>query len=306
MRDQASELRSLVSGTVAKWTDSVGSPPCMAVLLGARGGVGTTTLSVNTSVALAQLGHRVVLVDAHLGRSDIAPMCRIREQYGVFDLLAARRDIHEVLEPGPLGVQVLPGTWGAADSTELSAYSKQRLVSRLLTLGPYADWIIVDAGNQSGPLLNSLCQAAQTVLLVTSPETISVMDAYATIKTLIRESFAPTLQLVINQSASESVSQDVQSRIATSCERFLRFPVKPATIVPLDEQVGAAAELGVSLMTKAPVSRAARAVELLANALASDYEKGQQAKRSTERFDASKEEQPPQPHSLPREQRASL
>ena len=275
MNDQASELRSLVNASTALWPEPASDPPRMAVLVGAKGGVGATTLSVNVSVALAQLGHRVVLVDAHLGRSDIAAFCRVRERYGIYDLLAARRDIHEILEPGPLGIQVLPGTWGPEDSSELSSFSKQRLVSRLLTLGPHADWIVVDTGNQAGALLASLCQAAQTVLMVTSPETISVMDAYTTIKTLVHDSFAPSMRLIVNQATNDQVSRDVQTRIAKSCERFLKLPLGDGGAVPLDDHVISAAEIGVPLMTKSPTCRAARAIERLAATLAADFERGQ-------------------------------
>lgn len=275
MNDQASELRSLVSAAATPWAEPNLSPPCMAVLVGAKAGVGTTTLSVNVSIALAQLGHRVVLVDAHLGRSDVAEMCRMRERYGIFDLLTARRDIHEVLEPGPLGIQVLPGTWGPEDPAEISQFSKQRLVSRLLTLSPHADWIVVDAGSQSGALLADLCQAARTVCMVTSPDTISVMDAYATIKSLVQGSFLPSLRLVVNQATSQHVSDEVNARLAKSCERFLRLPLGAGVAVPLDDQIISAAEMGGLLMTKSPTSPAARAVEKWVTSMVADFETGQ-------------------------------
>ena len=286
MNDQASELRSLVSATATPWAEPNLSPPYMAVLVGAKAGVGTTTLSVNMSIALAQLGHRVVLVDAHLGRSDVAEMCRMRERYGIFDLLAARRDIHEILEPGPLGIQVLPGTWGPEDPAEISQFSKQRLVSRLLTLSPHADWVVVDAGSQSGTLLADLCKAARTVCVVTSPETISVMDAYATIKSLVQGSFVPSLRLVVNQATSQHVSDDVNTRLTKSCERFLRVPLGTGFTVPWDEQIISAAEVGGLLMTKSPTSPAARAVEKLVTSLVANFETGQKGVAVARSFDS--------------------
>jgi len=161
MRDQAEELRSLVLKSIKPQGLRDARTPCVVAAIGGKGGVGTTTFSVNLSVALAQLGHRVVVVDAHLGRSDVAALCRLRERYGIFDVLAARRDIHEVLEAGPAGIQVLPGTWGPEHLTEISKFSRQRFMKRLKNLGPHTDWIVVDAGSQVGPFMTSLCQMAQ-------------------------------------------------------------------------------------------------------------------------------------------------
>ena len=264
MRDQADELRSMVLrsvGTSARQSDNT---PHMLAVVGGKGGVGTTSIAVNLSVALAQIGHRVVIVDGNLGSSDVAALCRLRERYGIMDVLSARRDIHEVLEAGPVGIQVLPGSWAAEDLHEETQYSRQRFLQRLHLLGPYADWIIIDAGSQMRPFATDLCQNAKQILLVTCPDTVSVMDAYATIKTLVRQTVVPSIRTIVNQTIDELASRAIHDRIGSSCERFLHLSIEMGGIIPLDEHVNSAAEIGVPFMTKSPTCLAARAVEKLA------------------------------------------
>ena len=111
MVDQATELRKLVSQADRDPADEAGRVPRLLVLSGGKGGVGVTTLAVNLSVALSRRGNRVVLVDADLYRADVATLCGLEERGNVADVLSARRDIHEVLQRGPAGIQVVPGLW---------------------------------------------------------------------------------------------------------------------------------------------------------------------------------------------------
>ena len=264
MRDQAEELRSMVLKSVNKNAIAGGETPHTVAVIGGKGGVGTTTVAVNLSVALAQFGHRVVIVDAHLGRSDVAALCRLRERYGICDVLTARRDIHEVLEPGPVGIHVLPGTWAPEETNEISAFSHKRFAQRIRTLGPYADWVIFDTGSQIQSLTIALCEIADRALIVTNPDTLSVMDAYATIKTLVHQCIAPSICSIVNQATDGDVSREAHERIARSCERFLQLQLNSTCALPLDEHVAEAAEIGVPVMTKSPTCSAARAIERLA------------------------------------------
>ena len=271
MRDQAEELRSLVLKSIGLQSSRDVQTPCIVAAIGGKGGVGTTTFSVNLSVALAQLGHRVVVVDAHLGRSDVAALCRLRERYGIFDVLAARRDIHEVLEAGPVGIHVLPGTWGPEAFTEISKFSRQRFMQRLKTLGPHTDWIIVDAGNQVGPFMTSLFQVVQRAFLITSPDTVSVMDTYATIKMLVQQADVPPICTVVNQTTNVELGREIHQRIANSCQRFLQFHIGAAGEIPLDPNIVTAAEIGVPFITKSPTCPAARSFERIATRMTAEF-----------------------------------
>jgi MinD-like ATPase involved in chromosome partitioning or flagellar assembly len=111
MQDQADELRQLVLRSAAAARHPAAPPPPLIVLHGAKGGVGTTSLAVNLAVSLARAGRRAVLVDADFHQPDATALCGLSDGDSVADVLAGRRTVHEVLQPGPAGIQVVPGLW---------------------------------------------------------------------------------------------------------------------------------------------------------------------------------------------------
>ena len=91
----------------------------LVVVAGGKGGVGATTIAVNLAVALARQGRRAVFVDADLDHGGNSRLAQHPERGSVLDVLAGRRSVHEVLERGPLGMQVLSGAWAAGAPVEL-------------------------------------------------------------------------------------------------------------------------------------------------------------------------------------------
>lgn len=146
MTDQANELRRLVLRAGRTAPAAEGPRPQLVVVLGGKGGVGTTTIATRLAMALAQDGRRTVLIDADLDGPDVAALLRIEERHTLADVLLGARTVHEVLVRGPAGLLVAPGPWGRAATLERLTAAHERLVSELLALGPHAEHVIVDAG----------------------------------------------------------------------------------------------------------------------------------------------------------------
>ncbi len=272
MVDQAAELRKLVVRAVRETTTDTGPSPRLLVLSGGKGGVGVTTLAVNLAVALSGQGARVVLVDADLYRADIATLCGIDERGNVADVLAARRDIHEVLHRGPSGIQVIPGLWAPGHPADFSETAQQRLLRQLGTLQRHADLIVLDVGNGGNEVVRRFWRAADEVLLVTTPDSLSVMDSYATIKRLAGAEENLTIRLVVNKAADQSVADDVHRRINVSCQRFLGFQIDRLGNLPPDDNVELAAGATRPFIVSAPESIAAQAVDQMAGQLVSEIQ----------------------------------
>ena len=74
MIDQATELRKLVLRAMRAQPITTGPPPRLIAVTGGKRDVGVTTIAVNLSVAMAEQGARVVIVDADAHRSDVAAL----------------------------------------------------------------------------------------------------------------------------------------------------------------------------------------------------------------------------------------
>jgi flagellar biosynthesis protein FlhG len=272
MHDQANDLRRLVRQAISSGNEASANRPKLIVVSGGKGGVGTTTVAVNLAVALVRRGSRTVLVDADTHGSDTRILCRLDELYTVADVLSSRRTVRESLQPGPGGIQVLPGAWAEGDISECSPQAQERLVSQLLDLGNRADSVVVDAGDGSNRLIKRLWQAADLVLLVTTSELASVMDAYASIKVLAAADDSIRIQPLVNMTAAPAEVDEVFGRLNRACLRFLGIHLNNADWLPADPQVVLAGKAEKPFVLSAAASPATLQIRRLAEATAQNMQ----------------------------------
>jgi flagellar biosynthesis protein FlhG len=240
IHDQADELRQLVRASAP--FNPCGPRAPLIVASGGKGGVGTTTVAVNLAVALARWGRRAVFVDAdldHGGNTQLSPHCA---EGSVLDVLAGRRDVHEVLERGPAGIQVLSGAWASDERTEFPAAAHDRFVAQLEQLAPHAEVVVVDAGSGRGPLARRLWESASALVAVTTSDDTSIMQCYAAIKVLAATGAQAPVYTLVNLASDTSSAAGVHARIAEACRKFLAIGARSAGSVPA---CGAAAAEGV-------------------------------------------------------------
>lgn len=268
MYDQANDLRRLVGHCAAPKTPARRPHPSLAFITSGKGGVGTTTIAVNLAVALARVGLRTVLVDADPCGGDAAVLCGLEEPYTLADVLAGHRIVPEVLQPGPGGVRVLPGAWGLERLPNYPPAAGSRLLGQLEGLGAEADLVVLDAGNGPNRILQRFPRAARLILVVTTPETPSIIDTFAAISALTESDTIGPIHTLVNLAPTAQLAQDVQGRLARACSRFLGIQLQTAGHVPVDPQVATAAATAEPFVIAAPGCDAARHVDRLARKVA--------------------------------------
>lgn len=100
--DQASGLRQMVKPR----------PIRVIAVTGGKGGVGKTNVSINLAVALADMGKRVMILDADLGLANIDIALGLHPEYDLSHVLRGERSLSEVVLEGPAGVRVVPASSG--------------------------------------------------------------------------------------------------------------------------------------------------------------------------------------------------
>jgi flagellar biosynthesis protein FlhG len=263
MIDQATELRKLVLRAMRAGPMAHGPAPRLALLTSGRHGVGVTSLGVNASVALAEQGLRVVLVDADAAGAGVAALCGLSDGAANADLSVARHDIHAVLQRGPAGIQVVPCLRIESTEIELRPLTVERLMRQFAKLGRHTDSIIVDGGHGANDLVRRLAHSADDVIVVTTPDNASVADAYAHIK-LTLSGNASRLWLVVNMTEGDEQAWDVHQRIRQSCERFLGHSIGMLGCIPRDAAVAAAFQNDAPFVLTHPVAAATQAVQRIA------------------------------------------
>jgi len=139
-------------------------------LIGARGGVGTSTISTNISVALADEGHSTLLVDLSPSFSILADMMGLTVEHSAAGLF---RGTGGVISPGvikelmvdhPSGVKLL---WADVFPEEYGSVTRENLDRLLQETGNLSDFVIVDVPASPSDHAVAALTAADIVVLVT-------------------------------------------------------------------------------------------------------------------------------------------
>ena len=143
----------------------------ITAVVGAKGGVGTSTVALMAAARLAQ-GARTCLVDLDVRGGDLAAMTGISVRRSITDLadIAAEvsaREISEVMYPLPGGIALLP----APEQGETGEMLTESATRQILTMLRYQfDHVVLDCGNRLDDILAMGLDSADRALIVTTPD----------------------------------------------------------------------------------------------------------------------------------------
>jgi flagellar biosynthesis protein FlhG len=204
-----------------------------------KGGVGKTLSSVYFAVSLKKAGKSVLVIDGDVGLSNVDVVLGIRPTYNILDVLEGRVNPMDALTDGPHGLKVLHGGSGIAQLSNLLEVEKLMFFSHIRSLAENFDVTIIDAGAGISPTIIEMNRISDLRIVVTTPESHAMTDAYALIKMMTEARLTSPISLLINQSRTPDEGDRAYERIANVSEKFLG--VKPYFLgsVPSDPQVSA-------------------------------------------------------------------
>jgi len=254
MTDQATGLRRLVAPR----------PVRVVAVTGGKGGVGKTNVSVNLAVALAELGRRVMLLDADLGLANVDVVLGLHPQYDLSHVMRGERELQEVVMQGPAGIEVIPGASGVKQMAGLSAAEHAGLIQAFSELGADLDSLVVDTAAGISDTVISFARAAHEVLVVVCDEPASLTDAYAIIKLLNREYGQTRFRVLANMVQSNQEGLDLFNRLCRVTDRYLDVMLGYMGSIPHDEFLRKAVRSQRAAVQAYPRSRVAQAFRSLA------------------------------------------
>lgn len=253
--DQASSLRRMNKSKQVK----------VIAVTGGKGGVGKTNLTLNTAIACAQQGKKVMILDADLGLANVDVMLGLRVERNLSHVLNGECTLDEILVTGPYGIKIAPATSGTKSMTELSNQEHAGLIRAFGELRTPIDMLFIDTAAGISDMVVSFSRAAQDVMLVVCDEPTSLTDAYALIKILNKDHGVFKFKVVANMVRSEREGQELFSKLSKVTGRFLDVALELSAVVPFDENIRKAVRKQSAIIDAYPSSDASKAITKLAN-----------------------------------------
>ena len=185
-----------------------------------KGGVGKTFTSVHLAAHAARSGQRVLLIDADLGLANVDIMLGLNASGTMRNLLTGDATLNDLIRPCAQGFDVLPGGSGMYELTSLNVSEQQTILDSLREAGHQYDLILIDTAAGIGENVLYFASAAETALVVLTPDPTSLTDAYALIKVLSRQRDVHRFLILINQT-DEIDGHITFKRLLSVTDRYL-------------------------------------------------------------------------------------
>ena len=228
---------------VAKHTVEVASRTRVIAVVGAKGGVGATTIACNLATEFrVQTGKRVLLADMDVNAGLVSFLMGVDSQYSIQYAIAnfQRLDLscwNSIVARDPNGLHIVssPALQG---SEEVQAETLRQVIA---LVQPFYDWMVLDLGRLNTLSVSLLCRVNE-VLVVTSAGFAAAYEARRALEALAKAGMeGDRVRLIVNQA----------DQAPALCRSDMRrvFGVEVYATTPKD-----AAELSQAMLARRPLS----------------------------------------------------
>ena len=232
MGDQADGLRLLMK-EIHKTTDNTGithntaqKTRIIAVTSG-KGGVGKTNVATNMGIAYAQMGKKVIVLDADLGLANVNVIMNVIPQYNLYHVIKKQKKLSEIIIDTEYGIKLIVGASGFAKIANMGEAERNEFINEMYTLSD-VDIIIIDTSAGVSKNVLSFVAAADEVVIITTSEPTAITDAYGIIKVIATEvdNMNLNLKMIINRVNSALEGKRIADRMINIAAQFLNLKIE--------------------------------------------------------------------------------
>lgn len=251
--DQAEMLRHKMLTTKEEQCKTI------AVVSG-KGGVGKSNFSTNFSIGLAQLGHKVLIVDMDIGMGNIHILLGKSARNNLTHYLQGKCTIQEVIHQDTYGIEFIAGGSGMSSILRWSDFMFERLIFAFNELQKNYDYILFDMGAGATEWSLQFIMAVDDIVVVSTTEPTSITDAYSMMKYIHTKDSSKQYHVVSNRAFTIGEGQEMLNRLSQTMQRFLNNSIHMLGVIPEDMQVRKAIHQQVPYKHLFPNTSASKAI----------------------------------------------
>lgn len=244
--------------------------PKTIVIFSTKGGVGKTLIATNLAISLANdRAKKTCLLDLDLraGGGDMARLLNIKPQRALADLIYALKknpqetDKSTFVVKSPFGIDFMPGV---IKPQQIPHLEPAKLKDALGLYQNDYDYFVIDAGSSFNETLISTLNLANLILLVTTPDILSIYQTKWILDTLQFLHFPlKMIKIVLNRAESSSSISWQEIRVSLACEILAKIPSE-------GKAAGLALNRSVPIIVDSPNSKISQSIRSLAERLLTD------------------------------------
>ena len=232
MGDQADGLRLLMkeinknTDNAEDGQDTAQKTRIIAVTSG-KGGVGKTNVATNMGIAYAQMGKKVIVLDADLGLANVNVILNVIPQYNLYHVIKKQKKLSEIIIDTEYGIKLIVGASGFAKIANMAEAERNEFINEMYTLSN-VDIIIIDTSAGVSKNVLSFVAAADEVVIITTSEPTAITDAYGIIKVIATEvdNMNLNLKMIINRVDSAAEGKRIADRMINIAAQFLNLKIE--------------------------------------------------------------------------------
>lgn len=267
MKDQAENLRQLVNNRDDRQPTISTLNTRILTITSGKGGVGKTNFVINLGILLQKMGKKVLIIDADFGLGNVDIMLGLSSPYNLAHVIFNDVDISDVIIEGPAGIMILPGGNGLLELVNLKPKQLESFIKKLEKLDSIVDIILIDTGAGLSTNNIKMILAANEVILVTTPEPTSLMDAYSVIKIVSQIEQDIHFNLVMNKVENIDDANNNIKNIQKAGKRFLNVEISTLGLLDNSSVVSKSIKTQCPFVLEYPHSKISKQLKSIVNSL---------------------------------------
>jgi flagellar biosynthesis protein FlhG len=254
--DQAAGLRRLLARSSSR----------VVTVIGARDGLGATSIVVNLAAVLGGSGKDVLVLDENLTHDNVTNTLALKSRHDMLHVVNGDKTWQEVILRGPQGVRVLPVARAMQSLPSLNEKQRECLMESLMAAAKDMDVVLVDAARDEHSVCASL-SGDEPLLLVLNATASGITESYALLKQMAMHNGRQAFDIVVNKVGSEREALAIFDNMSLVARVHLQVRLEFLGYIPVDEKLKRATQLCRPVIEAFPAAPSSYAIREVAQGL---------------------------------------